>query len=301
MAAEGSDLNGKVCLVSGGTAGIGLVTARKLAERGACVTIVGRVAARGHAALAAIRAQSGNDNVHFVQADLSDHSAIRSLAAAFTDRHQRLDVLVNNAGGMFGKRQESAQGCEMTFALNHLSYFLLTLLLLPVLQAAAPARVVVVASEAHRGVTLDFDDLQAKHRYRGWQAYRRSKLANILFTHELARRLDWQQITVNSLHPGFVATDIGIRHGLLPGFLWWLAKRGAIDVETGALTSVHLAASREVEGMHGRYFIKCGPANASAAAHDRAAALRLWEESARMTGLAADLVPQLLPHAEAAG
>ncbi|MFZ1416616.1 MAG: SDR family NAD(P)-dependent oxidoreductase [Defluviicoccus sp.] len=301
MAAQGGNLNGKVCLVSGGTAGIGLVTARTLAERGACVTIVGRDAARGHSALAAIRAKSGSESVHFLQADLSDHNAIRNLAAVFADRHGRLDVLVNNAGAMFGIRQETAQGYEMTFALNHLGYFLLTLLLLPALQAAAPARVVVVASEAHRGVTLDFDDLQAKKRYHGWRAYKRSKLANILFTHELARRLDWQQITVNALHPGFVATDIGIRHGFVPGFLWWLAKRGATDVETGALTSVHLAASREAEGMHGRYFIKCRPANAAAAAHDRAAALRLWEESALMTGLAADLVPQLLPHAKAAG
>ena len=301
MAAQEGNLNGTVCLVSGGTAGIGLVTARTLAERGACVTIVGRDAARGRSVVAAISAKSGNESVHFLQADLSDHTAIRTLAAAFSDRHGRLDVLVNNAGAMFGVRQESAQGYEMTFALNHLSYFLLTLLLLPALQAAAPARIVVVASEAHRGVTLDFDDLQAQKRYHGWRAYKRSKLANILFTHELARRLDWQQITVNALHPGFVATDIGIRHGFLPGFLWWLAKRGAIDVETGALTSVHLAASGEVEGMHGRYFIKCRPANASAAANDRAAALRLWEESARMTGVAADLVPHLLPRANAAG
>lgn len=301
MAAQGDNLNGKVCLVSGGTAGIGLVTARKLAERGASVTIVGRDAARGHSALAAIRAGSGNPTVDFLQADLSDQTAIRSLAEAFTDRHPRLDILVNNAGAMFGTRQESAQGHEMTFALNHLGYFLLTLLLLPALQAAAPARIVVVASEAHRGATLDFDDLQAKRRYHGWQAYKRSKLANILFTHELARRLDWQQVTVNALHPGFVATEIGVRHGFLPGFVWWLAKRAATDVETGALTSVHLAASPEAEGMHGRYFIKCRPAKSSAAAHDRACALRLWEESARMTGLAADLVPQLLPHADAAG
>ncbi len=300
MAADGGSLGGKVCLVTGGSAGIGRVTARTLAERGACVTIVGRDAVRGQSAMAAIRAQTGNDNVHFLQADLSDHTAIRSLATAFADRHGRLDVLVNNAGAMFGKRQESAQGCEMTFALNHLGYFLLTLLLLPVLQAAAPARVVVVASEAHRGVTLDFNDLQAKHGYHGWKAYKRSKLANILFTHELARRLDWQQVTVNALHPGFVATDIGVRHGFLPGFLWWLAKRGAIDAEAGALTSIHLAASSEAEGMHGRYFIKCRPANASAAAHDRAASLRLWEESARMTEIAADLVPQPLPHTNAA-
>ena len=301
MAAEAGDLNGKVCLVSGGTAGIGLVTARKLAERGAEVTIVGRDPARGRAAVAAIRASSGNPAVDFLQADLSDHTAIRRVATAFTDGHPRLDVLVNNAGAMFGKRQESAQGHEMTFALNHLGYFLLTLLLLPALQAAAPARVVVVASEAHRGATLDFDDLQAKKRYQGWQAYKRSKLANILFTHELARRLDWQQVTVNALHPGFVATEIGIRHGFLPEFLWWMAKRAATDVETGALTSIHLAASREVEGMHGRYFIKCRPANASSAAHDRARALRLWEESARMTGISADLVPNPLPHADAAG
>lgn len=299
MAAKEGDMQGKICLVTGGTAGIGFVTARKLAERGAEITIVGRDDRRGHDAAAAIRTAARNDRVQFLKADLSDQVSIRALATAFADRHERLDVLINNAGAMFGKRLESAQGYEMTFALNHLGYFLLTLLLLPVLHAAAPARIVIVASEAHRGVTLDFEDLQAHHRYSPWRAYQRSKLANILFTHELARRLDWQDVTVNALHPGFVATDIGIRQGFLPGFVWWLAKRTAIDVEEGALTPVYLAASPEAHGIHGRYLSKCRPANASTAAQDRATAARLWEESVRMTGLPADALPQPIAHTAA--
>ena len=202
---------GKFCLVTGGTAGIGFVTARELARRGAAVTIVGRDPARGASAVESIRAVAGSEAVDFVAADLSEQTQLRAFAAAFRERRPRLDVLVDNAGGMFGRRQTTAEGIERTFALNHLGYFLTTLLLLPSLQAAAPSRIVVVASEAHRGARLDFDDLQGEQLYSRWTAYRRSKLANLLFTYELARRLAGQGITANALHPGFVATDIGTR------------------------------------------------------------------------------------------
>jgi len=278
-------LQGKVCMVTGGTAGIGFVTARNLAEAGANVLIVGRNATRGQTALGAIRRQAGHSNVEFLQADLSDQKQIHGLAMAVGDRYGRLDVLVNNAGSMFGQRCLSAQGLEMTFALNHLSYFALTLLLLPALEAAAPARIVNVASQAHQGVELDFDDLQSEQRYSAWRAYKRSKLANLLFTHELAHRLDWQRITVNALHPGFVATDIGVRNGFIPGIVWWLAKFAAISVEDGAKTPFYLASASEVAGVHGRYFEKCQPRTTSHAARDRQSAALLWERSVDFTGL----------------
>ena len=184
-----SQMDGKSCLVTGGTAGIGLVTARELVRMGASVTTVGRDVARGQAAVEAIKTATGRDAVEFMAADLSDQRRLRAFAAAFRDRQPRLDVLINNAGGLFGRRRLSADGIEMTLALNHLSYFLLTHLLLPALRATPTSRIVNVASEAHRGVSLDFDNLQGESRYNRWLAYKRSKLANLLFTYELSRQL----------------------------------------------------------------------------------------------------------------
>ncbi len=290
-------MTGKRCLITGASGGIGLWTAKELAARGADLILVGRDPQRGRQAIAEISAAGPSGALDFIACDLTDHDQIRALAADVSGRCAHLDVLVNNAGGMFGRRQESRQGIEMTFALNHLGYFLLTLLLLPRLAAArpaggVPARIVNVASEAHRGARLDLADLQSRHRYSAWRAYRRSKLANLLFTHELARRLDWQEVTVNALHPGFVATEIGVRHGFVHGLLWEAFKLVAISPQAGAATSVYLASAPEVEGMHGRYFSKCRPANPSSASHDRATAAALWQESLRLTGLSADQVPQ---------
>ncbi|MGZ9106826.1 MAG: SDR family NAD(P)-dependent oxidoreductase, partial [Rhodoplanes sp.] len=180
---------------------------------------------------------------------------------------------------------------EMTFALNHLNYFLLTHLLLPSLRAAAPSRIVNVASEAHRGVSLRFDDLQGEVRYNRWLAYKRSKLANLLFTYELSRRLTGQGVTANALHPGFVATDIGVRHAFVPGILWRIGKLVAIGVENGAKTSICLASSPDIAGISGEYFIDCRPARSSAASYDRAAALQLWDVSANLTDVASYGVP----------
>ena len=281
-----SPLVGKRCVVTGGTGGIGLVTTRRLVELGADVIVVGRDKVRGLAAKLALQQTTGRDGVEFLQADLAEPDAVRSVAETIANRWDHLDILINNAGGMFGKRQTNSQGLEMTFALNHLGYFLLTGLLLPRLQAAPErSRIVNVASAAHRRVKLDFDDLQSAKSYRGWLAYCRSKLANLLFTQALARRLDPQRVTVNALHPGFVATDIGVRHSLMPAFAWWLAKFAAIGPEQGAATSVYLASSPAVADAHGLYFHQCKPVKPSPAALDGEAAQRLWDVSVRLTGI----------------
>lgn len=278
---------GKICVVTGGTAGIGLVTARELVRRGADVTLVGRNARRGEAAVAAIRAAAEGDGVvDFIAADLSEQEQIRAFVRAFCDRQPRLDVLVNNAGGLFGSRQTTADGIERTFALNHLGYFLTTLLLLPWLQAAGSSRIVVVASQAHRSARLDFDDLQGEHRYNRWTAYRRSKLANLLFTYELARRLTGRGITANALHPGFVATDIGTRHRFVPKLLWRIGTLAAIGPEEGACTSLHLACAPELAEVSGGYFIKGAPARSSDASREQRTAERLWDISLNLTGAA---------------
>jgi NAD(P)-dependent dehydrogenase (short-subunit alcohol dehydrogenase family) len=175
----------------------------------------------------------------------------------------------------------------MTFALNHLSYFLVTHLLLPSLRAAAPARVVNVASEAHRGVRLDFDDLQAEMHFDRWISYKRSKLANLMFTYELSRRLAGEGITANALHPGFVATDIAVRYSFVPGILWSISKLAAVSPEKGAATSIYLASAAEIAEISGQYFVDCRVARSSAASHDRDAAQRLWDVSANLTGVSA--------------
>jgi retinol dehydrogenase-12 len=280
-------MSGKACLITGGTGGIGLVTARELARRGAHVMIVGRSREAGAAAVAEIERAGAGGKIEFVAADLSRQSEVCRLAALAADRFGRLDVLINNAGGMFRRRTLSADGIEMTFALNHLAYFLLSDLLLPVLRAAGQARIVNVASEAHRGVSLRFDDLQSERGYiGGWSVYKRSKLANLLFTYELARRIAGGPVSVNALHPGFVATDIGVRNKLLPGWLWRLVSLAAISPEEGAQTSIHVAASGEVDGVHGKYFVKSRPAQSSPQSYDREAAWRLWSVSDTMTAAA---------------
>jgi retinol dehydrogenase 12 len=288
---QSKPLNGQVCLVTGATSGIGKVTAQALAGLGALVVIVGRNPAKTAAAVHQIKQQTGSATVESLLADLSSQSEIRRLAEQFKDRYQRLDVLVNDAGGMFFSRRESVDGIEMTFALNHLGYFLLTNLMLDVLKSSAPARIVNVASRSHVGATINFDDLQGRQHYGGMQAYGQSKLANLLFTYELARRLAAEGtmgVTVNALHPGFVATNIGAGNG---GWLGGVVKRvinvGAISPERGAQTSIYLATSPEVKGVTGKYFVECKPVQSSAASYDQATARRLWEVSAQMTGLSA--------------
>jgi len=274
---------GKVCLVTGGTSGIGLETARALANRGATVVVLGRSAERCAATARKLHEES-HSTVEPLAADLSMQAEVRRAASEFQQRFQRLDVLVNNAGAAYLKREESADGVEKTWALNHLGYFLLTNLLLDHLKRNAPARVVNLASDAHRSVKgIDFDDIQAQKRYRAFRAYGMSKLANVLFTRELARRLEGTGITVNAMHPGLVATNFGAR---MPLAVRWFFRSFGLSPEKGARTAIYLATSSEVEGISGKYFHRQKVVRPAAPALDDAAARRLWELSEAMTGLA---------------
>jgi NAD(P)-dependent dehydrogenase (short-subunit alcohol dehydrogenase family) len=276
-------MQGKVCVITGATSGIGLVAAERLAAQGARLVLVGRDPARGEAALAHIRARVPGAQLAIRYADLSRLAEMERLAAEIVAAEPRIDVVINNAGAMFSQRSVTEDGLERTFALNHMAYFVLSNRLRERLQAAAPARIVSVASDAHRGNTLDFTDLQSQRNYRGFTVYGRSKLANILFTRELARRLAGSGVTANCLHPGFVATRFGDNNGGLMRLGIGVAKNFfAISPEKGAETIVHLASSAEVAGATGGYFARSRPATPTAAAQDDAAAKRLWEESARL-------------------
>jgi len=278
-------MQGKVIVVTGATSGIGRIAAERLAGMGARIILVARDPARGEATLAALRRMAPGAAHGLYLADLADLGRTRRLAAEIAAAEPRIDVLINNAGALFGARRVTAEGLELTFATNHMAYFLLTLGLAERLRAAAPARVVNTASNAHRGTRLDFADLQSAGGYRGVEAYGRSKLANILFTSELARRWRGSGVTVNCLHPGFVATRFGNGSGGWISYGLRLAKLFAISPEKGAETIVHLAASPVVAEVSGAYFYQCRPAQPSAAAKDDAAAARLWRESERLAGL----------------
>jgi NAD(P)-dependent dehydrogenase (short-subunit alcohol dehydrogenase family) len=277
----------KVCLVTGGNSGIGKETAVGLAKAGARVVIVARDRRRGEEALADIRSVAGTTGgaVSLMLADLSSQSEVRRLASEFSNAHPRLDVLVNNAGAVFGERLLSADGVEMTFALNHLGYFLLTHELLNLLRASAPARIVNVASDAHRSAAPRLDDLQYSSDYGGFRVYSHSKLANVMFTYELARRIDGTGVTANALHPGVVATNFGNSGGALFRLGVRLVRPFFISSAKGARTSIYLAASPEVEGISGKYFVNERETRSSPASYDESAQRRLWEESERLTGV----------------
>jgi len=279
-------IEGKLCVITGATSGIGLITAERLARQGARLVLVGRDPARGETALARIKARAPRAEPSIHYADLSRLDALRTLAAGL-NALSRIDVLINNAGAMFWRRQGTADGLERTFALNHMAYFMLTALLRDKL-ASSPARIVNVASDAHRGARLDFGDLQSARGYSGMRAYARSKLCNILFTRELARRLSGTGVTANCLHPGFVNSRFGDNNPGLVGFGTRVAKQiFAISPEQGAETPVYLASSPEVEGKSGGYYDQCALKTPSREAQDDAAARRLWEESARIAGVGA--------------
>jgi len=278
-------MKGRVCLITGATAGIGREAAFQLARMGATLVLAGRSEERCVSAVRLIKEQTGNPSVGYLVADLSLQSEIKKLAEDFQSRHGQLHVLLNNAGVINFPRRESADGIEMTFALNHLGYFTLSLLLLDTLKASAPARIVNVSSDAHRGIRLNLDDLQGRRRYGGFGAYSRSKLANIMFTYQLAPRLAGTGVTVNALHPGLVATNFLSNNGIRGGFLrFFLAIKG-MSPETGADTSVYLASSPDVETVSGHYFVKRLPVPSSPQSYDEEAAKELWQASLQMTGL----------------
>ena len=288
---DAPDMTGRTVVVTGANSGIGLETAVELARAGATTVLTARDPGRGEAALEVVRTRSGRDDVHLVVFDLASLASVRKGADEILERCARLDVLVNNAGLVLSRRQETEDGFEATFAINHLGPFLLTHLLLDRIEASAPARVVNVSSTAHQGARhgLDFGDLQSRRRYRGMQAYSRSKLANIYFTTELGRRLAGTGVTANCLHPGTVATGYA-RDGDATGVLAFgirVIKPFVLTAAQGARTSIYLASSPEVADITGQYFVKCRVRRPSKVARDPEAARRLWEVSEQLTGLTA--------------
>ncbi|WNG22042.1 SDR family oxidoreductase [Cystobacter fuscus] len=280
-------MEGKVCLITGATSGIGLESARALARQGATVVLSGRDKGRGEAALAEVRRTVPDARLDLLLADLTSLASVRQLAQDFQARYSRLDVLLNNAGLILDRRKVTPDGFEATFVTNHLSHFLLTNLLLEQLKASGASRVVTVSSEAHRFVPLDFlDDLQAERgSYSGTQVYGKSKLANILFTRALARRLAGTKVTANSLHPGVVRSGFGLNSEGIFKHLVKLASPFMLSAEGGARTSVFLASSPEVEGVSAKYFIRSKVAREAKTAQDDAAMETLWRKSAELTGV----------------
>jgi NAD(P)-dependent dehydrogenase (short-subunit alcohol dehydrogenase family) len=275
-------MTGKLVLVTGGTGGIGEVAARELARKGAKVVIVGRNPQKTATVAEQIKVQSGNPTVEYLLGDLSLKSEVRRVADEFKQRFDHLDVLLNNAGGFFSQRQVTSEGLEYTFALNHLNYFLLTKSLLEVLNATGKARVVNVSSGAHVAARLNFDDLQNERKYSGWDVYSKSKLMNIYFTYEMARRVN-HGLTVNALHPGFVATNFGLNNRWLMGWGVKLSQKlFARTPEQGAQTSIYLASSPEVEDVSGKYFADCRAILSSPVSYDQPSARLLWETSEEM-------------------
>ena len=276
----------KVCVISGGTDGIGKAAAQALALQGARLLVHGRDPDKGARAVAEIKARSRNPNIEFVRADFSSLTDVRRLAATIMQRTPRIDVLINNAGGMFSKRNVSKDGYEMTFAVNHLAPFLLTHLLLETLKGSGGARIVTTASDAHRGAALPLDDLQATGKYSSMRVYGTSKLANILFTRALAKRLEGTSVTATCLHPGFVRTNF-VRDAPRWGrAIFALIARFARSPEKGAETLVYLAASPQVQGASGGYYFDCRLTPPAPAAQDDEVAERLWQLSEKWVGIA---------------
>jgi retinol dehydrogenase 14 len=280
-------VTGKTVLITGATNGIGKAAALDIAKQGATVVIVGRDKTKTEAVANELRSNSGNKNVEFLLADLSSQDSIHKLANDFKTKHSRLDVLINNAGGFFDTRKTTVDGLEYTFAFNHLGYFLLTYLLLDVLKASTPARIINVSSSAQALARLNLDDLQSEKSYGGLAAYNVSKLANVMFTYELAKRLQGTGVTVNALHPGVVWTGFAKGAGGLPGFIFGVAKRlTGITPEQGADTVIYLATSPEVKDVTGTYFHKRKAQKTNPISYDASANRRLWDESARLVKLA---------------
>ncbi|MGD8373199.1 MAG: SDR family oxidoreductase [Syntrophobacterales bacterium] len=285
MSSANKSMAGKICMVTGANDGIGKATALGLADLGAAVVMVCRSREQGEAALAEIRQKSGNDYVSLLLADLASQDSIRDLAENFKAQPGTLHVLINNAGIISRQRLVTVDGLETQFAVNHLAPFLLTNLLLDVLKSSAPARIVTVASDMHRGANIDFDDLQSERSYGPTQVYSKTKLANVLFTYELARRLQGTKVAANCLHPGMVATKLLADAIGLPRALMSTTRLMGSSPEKGAKTSIYLATSPALEGVSGKYFIKQKAVESSKISYDDSLASRLWKVSAELTGL----------------
>jgi NAD(P)-dependent dehydrogenase (short-subunit alcohol dehydrogenase family) len=275
------DMTGKICVVTGANSGIGKETTLALAKLGATVVMVCRDQERGEKAQLEIKQKGGGDKVELTICDLSSQNSIRQFAADFKQRHDRLDVLVNNAGVLLRERSLTEDGIESTFAINHLGYFLLTNLLLDVLKRSAPSRIVNVASTAHKYGKIEIGGWVTGRDYSAFGAYANSKLANVLFTYELARRLEGAGVTANCLHPGTVATNL---FRGLPRFLQALIRLVTIGAARGARTTTYLASSLEVAGVSGKYFARRRQEKSSEASYDVDAARRLWQVSEELTG-----------------
>lgn len=286
MGTPGDPLQGKVCIVTGATRGIGESTARELARRGGQLLLVGRSASRCESTIARFRADGVTTPVEYAVADLSRMSEVRRLAETIQSGHRAVHVLVNNAGAVYAKRQVTPEGNELTFALNVLSPFLLTRLLEPELTRGQPSRVVMVDSEAHRRARLDLDDLDGARTYRGFRAYCQSKLALLLLTYELSRRWNEKRIGVNAVHPGFVRSGYGKNN---PGFFGWgiafAELLGGISPERGSRTVVYAASDPHVEGISGTYFSHMRPVRTSPSSYDLTTARRLWDVASQRAGL----------------
>jgi NAD(P)-dependent dehydrogenase (short-subunit alcohol dehydrogenase family) len=273
----------KTILITGGTNGIGKQAAHDLAKLGATIVITARDAAKGERVASELRTASGNARISVLRGDLSRMADVIAVARGFREKHARLDVLINNAGGVYDKRDTTADGFEYTFAFNHLAYFLLTRELLDLLKTSAPARIVNVSSSAHQGGKINFDDVMAERGYASFRAYSQSKLANVMFTYALARRLEGSNVTVNALHPGFVDTGFGANGGaLMRTALNVMKKFGAITPEKGADTVVYLASSADVGGQTGKYWDQRKAVASNSASMDVPAQERLWQLSEQL-------------------
>ena len=276
----------RICLITGATSGIGKAAATILVARGLEIILAGRNLRKLENISKEIHEKTGSESLHYLIADFSDLSQVRQLAEHFQRQFPRLDILINNAGAYFNRRHRTGYGVEKTFLVNHLAPFMLTKLLLDSLHKSESARIINVSSGAHYNAQLDLDDLNFERFYFGYWAYGRSKLANILFTYELAHRLKDTDITVNALHPGRVGTDIfKTDFSIFGGLLKWFIERISLTPEQGADNTVYLATSPEVDGVTGKYFVKREAATSSPLSYDKVLARRLWEKSEKITGL----------------
>ena len=273
-------MHGKIVMITGANSGIGKQTAKVLAEKGATIIMICRNKERGENALKDLKEKTNSDKIELILADLADPIAIQNAVTQFKEKYDKLDVLINNAGLVLSKKKITSLGYEKTFAVNHLGHFLLTNLLLDILIKSAPSRIINVSSGVHTTANLDFEDINLSSKYRGFRAYANSKLANLLFTYELARRLKGTGIIVNALHPGFVRSNFGRRgRKLYTRILFDIARIFAISVKKGAKTSIYLASSPEVKNIMGKYFVKSKPTNSSKMSYDKEAQKKLWQLS----------------------